>query len=108
MQAPTITLDGKGYTARRLKMKSWRNIVKLQKDISNMDTAEIMNDEATMQKMAEVIATIVNDPEVTADRVMDELDLADFVPTVQEMTRWVTEQVSGKIEQLPKNSQTTV
>lgn len=108
MQAPKIKIGDKEYKAGKLKMKAWRNIVKLQKEVGGLDQAAVMNDGAAMEKMAEALAMMMNNPQVTAELILEEMDLADFVPAVQEAARWVTAQVSGKLEQFPKNSPTTV
>ena len=108
MQAPTITLEGKEYTARKLKMKAWRQVVKLQKDLAGLDATTALQDEEIMGKMAGALEAFFNHPEVTAEKIMEDMDLADFVPAIRAVSVWVTDQVNGKVEQFPKNSQTTV
>jgi len=110
MQAPQITLGDKTYTARKLKMGSWRAVAKMQKEVGNMGQAEAMMDESVMEKMAGVIVAVFNNPEVTAELILDELDLCDFTPTIQAVSGWVNAQVSGKVDEFPpsKNAQTTV
>jgi len=107
MEPPKIVLGNKEYTARKLKMKHWRATMKLQKDVGRMTTAEAMMDDAAMDKMANLIAVFFNHPEITPELILEEMDLADFVPTIKNITTWVTSQVNGKIDEFPKNSQTT-
>lgn len=108
MQAPKIKLGDKEYTARKLKMKAWRSFVKLQKELDGIDQVTAMTDEATMEKVANVLVLAYNNPDLTVDAIMDEMDMADFIPAIQEATQWITMQVSGKLDQFPKNFQTTV
>lgn len=108
IKTPKIKIGDKEYRAGKLKMKAWRSIVKLQKEIGGLDQASVMNDEAAMEKMAEVLEIMMNNPQVTADLILEEMDLVDFVPAVQEVAQWVAAQVSNKLDQFPKNSPTTV
>ncbi|HZK24530.1 MAG TPA: hypothetical protein VFC74_04005 [Oscillospiraceae bacterium] len=107
MQVPKLKIGDKEYRAGTLKMKAWRNIVKVQKDIGKIDQVKAMQDEDLMFKMAKTLEVMFNNPDVTAELILEEMDVMDFVPAVQKVSEWVTMQVVGKLGEFPKNSPMT-
>lgn len=101
MNAPTITLNGKAYTAPAPKMKLWRAALKFHQMFENSSPTE----QLAFEEMENLIVTAFNNPGVSAQALEEELELEDFIALFQSITTWITEIVNDKVTQLP-NAQT--
>jgi hypothetical protein len=97
--APTITLNGKRYTAKSPKMK----LVKQCMHIKEVDAET----EKGWDEMVLVIVTAFNHPEVTVDSINDGLDLTCLMPVINSIMNWIGEIMYHKNEQFP-NAQTPI
>jgi hypothetical protein len=101
MNAPTITLNGKTYTAPSPKVKMWRQFVKFQEVRDKMDTQQALDE------MLRLIAEAFNHPDVTPQAIEENLGLEDFLPIFNEISSWIGQIVTMKINQLPNAQKPT-
>ena len=98
MLAPTITLNGKDYTAGTPKAGVWRKIIKFNNNFANKNLAQ---DEEAYEEMLNLIAIGFNNKEVTPELIEDGLDLDELMPKFTEISTWIGSIVNSKVKQLP-------
>jgi len=104
MQAPTIKVDGKSFTARKPKAKIWRKVVAFNRGYSQVD--DLHSNEEAYEAMITLIADCFNSDAITPEVVEDNLDIDEMIPKLAEVTAWVAHLVAGKSAQVPsKNAQ---
>ncbi len=123
-KTPTITLDGKEYVARKRKMKQLRLYANALKDILPVinplltlgigtgspedkmggffDAFGVIGEEENLNKCAGFIAATINHPEVTAERLLDELDGEEVIPLLIQCAAYVRTFVDMQVEKTPK------
>lgn len=94
MEQFKIVLDGKEYTTINPKARVWREFVKFDEQKKEL---ELIN---YVDKHAEMIASVFND-EVTADKILDNIDLDDIMPIYNDVFRWLLSQISTKLNKIP-------
>jgi hypothetical protein len=95
MKAPEIIIDGKVYTAKSPKASYWRKMVlfdERQKDIPDKDY---------LFAHAELIAEVFDDPFVTGESVLENLNVDDVRPKYLEVVKWIFSLVNSKLGKLP-------
>jgi hypothetical protein len=123
-KTPTITLDGKEYTAKKRKMiqlrlyaSSLKNILPAIQPLLNLgmgggsleqkmegffDAFSVIGEEENLNKCAEFIAATINHPEVSAERVLEELEGEEVIPLLVQCAAYVRTFVDMQVEQAPK------
>ena len=96
MDTPQIKINGKIIQPVPPKMKVWREFLAFfDKDKGSMTVEEFLN---------EHIALIVlgfGQPEVTAESLEENLEVADVVPLARDIFQWLQAQTFAKLVQLP-------
>lgn len=95
-----ITLDGKKYTAGKQKAKFWRELAEF--DDNKKDVPYNM----FLVAHAEMVAEAFANPEVTADKILDNYDVDEIIPLFREVSSWFYGLIYSKMAKLP-NDQTT-
>lgn len=103
MENPTITLQGKTYTAPDPKVKLWREVTKFKDKFSD----KAQGDQEALSEMERLISAAFNHPEVSVEAIEDELDLDEFVPLFYQIAGWVADVVSRKMKELPNGVEPT-
>lgn len=103
MDALTIKLNEVEYKAKTPKTKLFRAVAKFNQQYKDKN---ILFDESALVAVFELIATAMGDPEITAQRIEDELDMDDLMPSFYLLSEWVGGMVSNKQKQIPKNAPT--
>lgn len=121
IKAPTINLEGKEYTARKRKMKQLRLYGKSLKEITPIikpifelksitsanamevigDILESLGEEDILNKCAEFIAVTINNKEVTAELILEQMDAEDLISTLIQCSIYIRTFVDMKLEQIP-------
>lgn len=98
MENLKITLNGKEYTAKNPKAKLFRTITKFNVDYKDKN---VLLDENALNALYGLIAEAMGHPEITAERIEEEMDMEDVMPAFHHLSYWVTEMMKGKVKQLP-------
>lgn len=97
MDAPTIILDGKKYTAGKPKVKLWREVVKFKEKFANMG----MENESAIDEMLRLMSVCFGNPEVTVEAIEEHLDLDKLSAVFGKIMLWIQEEINGKASQIP-------
>lgn len=98
MPVPQIELNGKTYTANKPKVRLWRKLIKFN---STFAKENLMENEEAYNEMLSLMAECFNHPDVTPEAIEDGLDIDQLMPKFTEISTWVGQLVSGKVQQLP-------
>ena len=93
LKEPVLYLNGRGYTAKTLRVRDWYNFMAFEDKREDISLADYFN------KMAGIIASLFIG--VTADDILDKMALEDIKPFYQECYRWVLMTVNSKLGELP-------
>ncbi len=96
MEKPKITLYEKTYTPSAPKMKVWRRFLAFYDEDKTRLTVEEFLDE-----QVELILLAFDREEVTREAVDENLGVADIVPLVRELFRWIQSQAFAHLEKIP-------
>ena len=91
--APTITLNGKKYTALNPK-------VRLAKQCMHLKEVDAET-EAGWDEVVGIIVSAFNHPDVTEAAINDGMDLGDMMPTINSIMNWIGEIMVQKNSQFP-------
>jgi hypothetical protein len=94
MNNPTVTIDGKTYTAPEPKAKLWREIMTIQKSLKNI------KDEDLYQTIIKTIVSAFRHPEITTETA-EEIDANCLFPLFEGIIKWVNDRVHNYAEKLP-------
>ncbi len=96
----TITLDGKKYTPGKPKAKFWR-------ELSEFDDAkhEIKYNNY-IDAHAEMIAKAFANPEVTAEKILENYDIDEIIPLYRDISSWFYGLIYAKMAKLPNDQAT--
>lgn len=96
MTRPAITINGKKYEMKKLTGRDWRILGEFTDDAPKYDDADFI------EKHAAFVAKFYDD--LTADDVLD-LPIEEILPASLAIRRYVMQCLTGKIEQVEKNSE---
>ena len=96
MTRPTITVDGKKYEMKKLTGRDWRILGEFA------DAAPEYVDADFLEKHAAFVAKFYDG--VTVDDVLD-LPIEEILPASLAIRQYVMQCLTGKIEQIEKNSE---
>ena len=94
---PKIKLNGIEYTAPNPKTKLWREVTKIQK---LMET-ENGNFVDFYESILNLIVLAFDNQEITVERIEDELDAEEIIPTFKNIAQWITTKVLMKTNEIP-------
>ena len=94
---PKIKLSGIEYTAPNPKTKLWREVTKIQKLMEN----ENGNFVDFYESILNLIVLAFNNPEITVERIEEELDSEEIIPTFKNIAQWITTKVLMKTNEIP-------
>jgi hypothetical protein len=97
MDAPTITLDGKKYTAGKPKVKLWREVVRFKEKFANVG----MENETAIDEMLRLMSVCFSNPEVTTEAIEEHLDLDQLSEVFGRIMLWIQEEINGKVSKIP-------
>jgi hypothetical protein len=95
-----IKLGNKTYQPGKQKAKFWRKLAEFddnKKDIPYNDFVD---------SHAEMIAKAFANPEVTAEKILDNYDIDEIIPLFRDISSWFFGQLYAKLNKIP-NEQTT-
>lgn len=75
MERPTITINGNDIVMPEIKARVWREVMQFEEEHKGLKREEIL---LKLEKFCGVIALAFG---VTADEVMDNLNISDILPT---------------------------
>lgn len=95
MGRPTITIEGKTYEMKKLTGRDWRIIGEF------INNAPKSIDADFVEKHADFIAKFFG---VTADDILDKMQLEDIIPASIETRDYLLTRLSAKIKVIEKNA----
>ncbi len=81
----SIFLNDVEYVAKKPKAKIYKKLMKLQR---GKDTFTIDNEE-TLDQVYELLADAIGHPEVTPERIQEELDADQLLPCIEQAVAWI-------------------
>lgn len=96
MNKPTIEVNGKEYEIKAVKPKQWREFFKFDDERGELPLSELLD------KHCEAIAGFFDD-EVTAEYLLENMDIADVLKVYHEIRAYLMELVTSKLETGSKN-----
>lgn len=98
MDKPTLTINGKQITPAPPKMRVWRLFLQeAEKDHEGESLEDFM--EAQINLLIEGFGR----PDVLNSETVEDVELADIVPTVKALFSWIQSETFAKLKDLPKN-----
>ena len=98
MEKPTLTINNKTITPAPPKMKVWRLFLQeAEKDHEGESLEDFM--EAQTNLLIEGFGR----PDVLNAQTVEDVELADIVPTVKALFSWIQSETFSKLSELPKN-----
>lgn len=82
-----ITLNGAVYAAKKPKVKIYKKLMKLQSAMPNAgdwDTPE------GIDMAIEILVDAMGNPEITTERIENEMDADQLIPALQNLVEWIT------------------
>ena len=95
MAKPTININGKNYHPVAPKARVWREITKFDNERPGLPDVEFIDAHIG------IIATVFNNPEITPDIILDNLDIDEIIPLYYETFRWIVEMLNNKLSKIP-------
>jgi kynureninase len=96
MSIPELVINGKKYIAKKPKASFWRMIFKNEEELKNSSNYDFLTN------YAELIGAVFG---LTAEEVLDDIDIDDIRPKYVEICNWVISLVNSKMEKIPKNAE---
>lgn len=98
MDKPTLKINGKQITPASPKMKVWRLFLQeAEKDHEGESLEEFL------QSQTELLIQGFGRPDVLNAETVEDVELADIVPTVKALFSWIQSETFSKLKELPKN-----
>ncbi len=96
-----IFIDGEEITAKSPKAKIWREYEKF--DNERMELLENLDSNVGMwlEAHAEIIAKVFNDDRITAESILDNVNIDDIVPLYKDCYWYLVGLISSKLKKLP-------
>ena len=98
MNKPTIEIEGKKFEIVKIKPRQWREFFKFDSERRELPLSELM------QGHCEAISPFF-DGEVSADYLLDNMDIADVLRTYHEIRAYLMERITAKLEIDSKNAE---
>ena len=98
MNKPVIEIDGKKFEIEKVKPRQWREFFKFDDERGELHLSELVD------KHCEVIAGFFGD-EVTAEYLLDNMDMADVLKVYHEVRIYLMELVTSKLGTESKNAE---
>ena len=95
MDKPMVIIDGQKYTPENPKCAVWRTVMELEDNMSDVPVTEIVD------RMASAIALAFGRNEVTAEKVIDQVNVDDIRPLFKTVFLWLLDLFVSKAKQLP-------
>lgn len=96
----TIKIENKTYHPGKQKAKFWRELAEFDDNKKDIPYNDFVDAHAIM------IAKAFANPEVTAEKILDNYDIDEIVPLFHEVSNWFFGQLYVKLNKVP-NEQTT-
>ena len=98
MEKPTLTINNKTITPAPPKMKVWRLFLQeAEKDHEGESLEDFL------QSQTELLIQGFSRPDVLNSETVEDVELADIVPTVKALFSWIQAETFSKLSELPKN-----
>lgn len=98
MEKPVLTINGKSYEMQEPKARMWRTWTKFHEEKGTLPPEDFID------KHAELLAGVFDG--VTADDILDNLDLADIMPLYFKCYTCLTSLLTAKLSEIEKNAGT--
>lgn len=99
MDKPTITINGEVKVMPPVKARAWRELMQCEEEFKEL-RKDFKSDDA-IEKHCEIIAKLFG---VTADEVLDNLDIDDVLPTYFRALGYVVAMLTDKLSGDKKNA----
>jgi len=90
-----IIINGKKYKPSKPKARAWRELMEFDETKSEINFIEYVD------AHAEIIAKSFNNPLVTADMLLDNLDVDELMSIYRQTITWYCDLLSKKLDKIP-------
>lgn len=96
MERPTIKINGEVRYMPAVKARMWREVIKFEEERKSLPTIDMLD------KHCEIIAKIFG---TTTDEVLDNLEIADVMPSYYAILNYIAAMLTEKIKADKKNEE---
>jgi len=90
-----INIDGKKYKPGKAKAKMWRELMLFDEEKAEIPLEDFIDAHAEM-----IVKTFAN-PDLTAEILVNQMDLEEILPLYTAVFKWFCAQLNAKIAKLP-------